>query len=854
MRIEIPELCLVALVGATSCGKSSFAAKHFKSTEVLSSDSFRGMVSDDETDQSCSAAAFDALFYVARKRLEAGRLTVIDATNLQESARRQVLALAKEQNCHSAAIVLKVPEATLLERNAERPDRQLPAQVIRRHVNDLRRSVRGLKKEGFRFVYTLDGVDEINEAEIVRTRMWNDRRDEHGPFDIIGDVHGCFEELTELLSCLGYAPDGTGVWRHPEGRKAVYLGDLCDRGPRNADVLRLVMDMTEAGMALCVPGNHDIKLLRLLNGKDVQRTHGLEKTEAELMEQPEEFRAKVRAFLDGLVSHYMLDGGRLAVAHAGIKEHYQGRGSTRVRDFCLYGETSGESDEYGLPVRLDWTSEYRGRTTVVYGHVPHPEAEILNNTYGIDTGCVFGGKLTALRFPERETVSVPAKTVYYEPVRPLCPEPETRGDDLILEDVHGRMHVTTRLTPPMDIREAQTAAALEVMSRFAADPHWLIYLPPTMSPCETAAREDYLEFPEEAFAYYRQNGVGKVVCEKKHMGSRCVIVLCRDAETAARRFGVTDGSRGILYTRTGRHFFTNGDTERIVLERLERVLTESGFWSDFQTDWVCLDTELMPWSEKARTLLQRQYAPVGIAGRNGLRQAVAALEAVCARKTRSFETDATTSGQNADVAALLADFREREECLGRYTEAYRAYCWNVVGVDDLRIAPFHLLAVEGQTFTEREHVWHMETIRRYMTGVDPIFTATDFLTVDVNDPASVQAGIDWWLALTGSGGEGMVVKPESYVALRDGTLLQPAVKCRGREYLRIIYSPEYTKPEHMKRLKKRSLNRKRQLALREFSLGVEGLERFVRCEPLYRVHRCGFGVLAYESEPVDPRL
>ena len=258
------------------------------------------------------------------------------------------------------------------------------------------------------------------------------------------------------------------------------------------------------------------------------------------------FREKVRVFLDGLVSHYMLDGGRLAVAHAGIKEHYQGRGSVRVRDFCLYGETTGETDEYGLPIRLDWTSEYRGRALVAYGHIPHIEPEILNNTYGIDTGCVFGGKLTALRYPEKILVSVPAKAVYYEPAKPLVPETVEVTDDLTLLDVHGRMHVQTRLMPVIDIREAQTAAALEVMSRFAADPHWLIYLPPTMSPCETSEKEDFLEYPDEAFAYYRKNGIRKVVCEKKHMGSRCVIVLCRSAESLGIRV-ILDG----VFSHTG---------------------------------------------------------------------------------------------------------------------------------------------------------------------------------------------------------------------------------------------------------------------------------------------------------------
>lgn len=854
MRIEIPNFCLVALIGATSSGKSTFAAKHFKPTEVLSSDYFRGLISDDESDQSCTTEAFDALYYVARKRLDAMKLTVIDATNVQEAARKQVIALAKEENCHSVAIVFHTPEAVCKERNAARPDRMLPERVVQRHCAELRRSLRTLKREGFRFIYVLNSVEEIESAEIVRTPMWNDKKDEHGPFDIIGDVHGCMAELSELLETMGYRKNEKGIYAHPEGRKAAFLGDLCDRGPRNMEVLRTVMGMVANGSALCVPGNHDIKLLRYLSGKNVQMTHGLEATVAELAQESADFREAVRDFLYGLVSHYVLDDGKLAIAHAGIKEVYQGRGSMRVRDFCLYGETTGENDEYGYPVRLDWTEEYRGKAMVVYGHVPHLTPAVANRTYCIDTGCVFGGKLTALRYPEKTLVSVPAKQVYYAPAKPLQSDDAEVGDTLELHDVCGKMHIQTNLMPAIDIREEHTAAALEVMSRFAADPHWLIYLPPTMSPCETSKMEDYLEYPTEAFEYYRRNGIERVVCEKKHMGSRCVIVLCRNAEAAQKRFGVTDGSRGILYTRTGRRFFFETKKEAEVLERLDAVLTKSGFWKDFQTDWVCLDTELMPWSEKAQLLLQKQYAPVGVAGKNGLSEAVAQLRAACARDLTHFAVNASASGQNVDLNAVLADFAQRKSCIEGYIDAYRAYCWNVERVDDLRIAPFHLLATEGAVYTEREHIWHMETIKRYMTGIDPIFMETMYRVVEVNDAQSVQQGVDWWLHLTGAGGEGMVVKPDIYTARKGNELLQPAVKCRGREYLRIIYSPEYTQPEHMQRLKKRSLHRKRQLALREFALGVESLEHFVNKEPLHRVHQCAFGVLAFESEPVDPRL
>ena len=854
MRIEIPEFALVALIGATSSGKSTFAKKHFLPTEILSSDFFRGMVSDDENNQKVSKEAFDLLFYAANKRLDLMKTTVIDATNVQPAARKQIIDLAREQNVHSVAIVLNLPERELQARNASRPDRGYPEHVIRKHVSDLRRGLRNLKREGFRFVYILNSQEEVDEVEIVRTKMWNNRKNEHGPFDVIGDVHGCFDELVMLLRKLGYEDNEEAGMIHPEGRKPVFLGDLCDRGPKNVEVLRLVMKMVKSGNALAVPGNHDVKLVKYLLGKNVQLTHGLDKTVEELEKQDEQFRNDVREFLDGLVSHYVLDDGKLVVSHAGLKQEYIGRGSMKVRDFCLYGEATGEIDEYGLPVRLNWASDYRGKATVVYGHIPQLEVQAMNGTFCIDTGCVFGGKLTSYRYPERELVDVDALAQYYAPVKPLSPTQSTTDDMLTVGDVQGRLYLNTELMPSITVQENNAAAALEIMSRFAADPHWLIYLPPTMSPCETSPIDNFLEHPLEAFAYYRNRGVQNVVCEKKHMGSRAVIVLCHTEETARKRFGVSDGSKGIIYTRTGRHFFDDTEIENEVLSRLDAVLTKTNFWSDFATDWVCLDTELMPWSEKAQTLLSRQYAPVGRAGKESIAAAIAALEETCKRPNRPFEVDALTSGQNVDPSELLERFKVKQQSISGYIDAYREYCWKVNSVDDLRIAPFHLLACEGNVFSREKHVWHMEKIKQYCTGIDPIFMATEYICVDTADENSVNAGVDWWLRLTGSGGEGMVVKPETFIARRQTEVLQPAVKCRGPEYLRIIYGPEYLMPEHLTRLKKRSLSRKRSLAIREFSLGMESLARFVNKEPLYRVHECVFGVLAFESEPVDPRL
>ncbi|MDR1040446.1 MAG: polynucleotide kinase-phosphatase [Deltaproteobacteria bacterium] len=858
MLIDIPELAVVALVGASGSGKSTFARKHFLPTEVLSSDFFRGLIADDETDQKVTPQAFETLYFIANKRLDLGRLTVVDATNVQRDARAAVLKLAKDQDCHAAAIVLDLPERLCQERNSERADRTVPAAVVKRQCDQLRRSVRSLRAEGFRFVSVLKTPEEVESARIERRPLWNDKRGEAGPFDIIGDVHGCYGELCELLARLGYSVDPEACAASPPfGRKAVFLGDLCDRGPENVRVLRLAMGMARAGTALCVPGNHDVKLLRKLGGGEVKPTHGFTKTLHELESQDAPFVSEVKGFLGGLVSHYVLDGGKLVVAHAGLKEKYQGRASARVRDFCIYGETTGETDEFGFPVRLPWADEYRGKALVVYGHTAVPEPEKVNNTICVDTGCVFGGKLTAYRYPEDSFEQVTAKAVYHQPVKPLLASRPAEDGMLRVDDVLGQMRIATRLRREVKIGAESSAAALEVMSRFAADPHWLIYLPPTMSPCEASPLPDFLEHPAEAFAYYRSRGAAAVVCEEKHMGSRAVIVTCRDAAIAAKRFGVTDGSSGIIYTRTGRRFFEGGSEgggaeEGALLSRLRAVLDASDFWERFATGWVCLDCELMPWSAKARKLIEDQYAAVGRAGRTGLVAATDAIRDAAAALKGAAPSD--TPEAKVDLDGLLERFESRLDALESYAAAYRRYCWDVKSPDGYRIAPFHVLATEGKAWNSESHLWHMKTVSEFIAGKDPVFVSTDCRLVDLANDASAAEAVAWWETLTGSGGEGMVVKPLDFIPTKGRDLVQPAVKCRGREYLRIIYGPEYMLANGIDRLKQRNLARKRSLALNEFALGMESLERFVGNQPLHRVHECVFGVLALESEPVDPRL
>jgi len=327
--------------------------------------------------------------------LKQRELTVIDATALVKDERARLIAAAKRRHADTVAI------------------------AFAGHGQDFGY----LQREGVRAVHKLNSPAEI---AVARVPLSCDRLTEAGPFDIVGDIHGCADELEALLGKLGYGVDWSGSKAErrctvaaPAGRRAIFVGDLVDRGPRTPDVLRIVMGMTGMGQALAVPGNHDAKFGRWLDGRDVRLTNGLAASAEQMATEPRDFHQMAGAFLRSLPSHLWLDGGRLAVAHAGIRQDMIGRSAGGVREFCLYGEATGETDEYGLPVRLDWAANYRGETAVIYGHTVVRNAAWLNNTICIDTGCCFGGGLTALRWPERDLVSVPAVRTYVESKRPF---------------------------------------------------------------------------------------------------------------------------------------------------------------------------------------------------------------------------------------------------------------------------------------------------------------------------------------------------------------------------------------------------------------------------------------------------
>ena len=853
MELRIPDFGLVVLIGAAGSGKTTFAARHFRPSETLSSDHYRSVVGDDDRGPETTKAAFDVIEAIAAKRLAARRLTVIDATNVQPDDRKRYVALARAAHAPVSAIALDLPESECQRQNAARGTDARPPHVVRRQVRAMRRHRKTLSREGYRRRLRLQSAEEAAGATLVRVPLGCDRREAGKSFDIIGDVHGCAAELEALLGKLGYGVtrsevDGAPRYdvRAPEGRTLVLLGDLNDRGPDSAATLALAMDAVAAGQAFAIAGNHEAKLAKAIAGRNVEKKHGLAETLEQLETCGAGFTARVGEYIDALPSHLVLDAGHVVAAHAGMKEQLQNRTSNEVREFGLYGETTGETDEEGLPVRLDWAREYRGAAAVVYGHTPVREPEWVNNTLCIDTGCVFGRRLTALRWPERELVSIDAEREYQPPPKALAPPAanersgQQASDELLdIEDVRTPMRLQTRLAGRVTVRPEHGAAALETMSRFAVDPRWLIYLPPTMSPCEAAAEGDLLERPEEAFGYFRARKVRRVVCQDKHMGSRAVIVVCRDEQAARERFGTANDNGGIIYTRTGRRFFDDAAVEREVLEQVRNGFSGAGLWKQLETGWACLDTEIMPWSAKGSGLIREQYAPVGVAARMGLDAATAAL--------------AKASVSNPALSGLLHEYEERKEMAERYEVAYRRYNWETNGVEGLKVAPFHLLASEGSVHDDKSHEWHMEMIDR-LSASGGVLTATERLSVDVEDNEAVEAAGVWWREHTAKGAEGMVVKPAEFVTHTARGVAAPAIKCRGREYLRIIYGPEYTRPEQLERLRKRSTRGKMALALREFAIGLEGLHHFVNRAPLRNVHQAAFAVLALESEPTDPRL
>ncbi|MDH4127213.1 MAG: polynucleotide kinase-phosphatase [Spirochaetota bacterium] len=850
MEIFVPECSLILLIGISGSGKTMFAHKHFKLADIISLDHYRNIVLDNNNGETTYDNTIEVIRLICSKRLAKARLTLIDGNNLQNEYRKQFVSLSKEYHFSSVAIVFNIPEQLCRERNKSRSDYNIYSQTLNNQQELLNLTLNSLDGEGFNSIYILRSPDEVDNIKINLIPLQSNKKHLNGPFDIVGDIHGCFDELYELLLKLGYKitfSNNEYRTEHKDNRKIIFLGDLVDRGPKIAEVMRFVMDLVKSDDALCVPGNHDIKLVRKLKDKDAKTGFGVAESINQLEKEGINFTKKVTTFLDSLVSHYVLDNGKLIVAHAGMKEEYQGRGSSIVREFALFGESTGEIDEYGLTSRYDWAKDYKGKAIVVYGHTPVAQAEWVNNTINIDTGCVFGGILTALRYPENELVSVKAKHTYYTPMKPFLAEknqaptyyPRSYHNLLDINDVLGNRLIQTSYLPSINISEEITSVTLEFISQFAIIPSALIYLPPTVLPPEASKFSNLLEHPTDAFNYYFSHGISKIICIEKQIGVKAIIIICKNKETALKYFNITD-SIGICYNQFGCSLFGSKTIEDDILDNLNEAMESANIWNELNTNWIIMECNVI------HNLFSKDN-----------QENVKGLHPFRLKLKNTIDQLSKAESRGVDVNSYKSRFEEEYKFLNNYFYSYKEYFSNINSIFDLKIAPLYILASEGKVHSDKDNLWHLKLIEKICYNNYPnnknknILVKTPYRTIDNTDTKNKNTIISWWEELNIHKSEGIIVKPYNFMIKKKSTLIQPAIKCRNKEFLKLIYGTDYNTSEKIKIINNRDLSNIHSLAIKEFALGIEALQRFVRNEPLYRVHECVFANLALKISALN---
>ncbi|MDQ0269625.1 polynucleotide kinase-phosphatase [Cytobacillus purgationiresistens] len=865
MNITLPYTGIVLVIGPSGSGKTTLLTKLveegiIESTEITSSDAYRLAVGDtdfiswnqhppDEADvlfhqyKNLAEEAFRMMDANIEARCRLNKTTFVDATHLQGEERNKYINLGHKYHLPVTAIVMDAKEETVLQRDLLRKQPR-GKRRIKQQFQTFKKERKSLKKEGFSRVYF------INEQEAENLQMSRNNHPlliETGPgIDIIGDVHGCFAELMLLLEKLGYEKNDEGFYVHPFGRKFLSLGDIMSRGPSSLKTIQFFIKHVQNGFAYMIDSNHGWKIARWLDGRDVSLKHGDEKTAeeinrwlAELDEiHRESEKTKMREFLLNVPSHYIVIKNGIPVlvcTHAGIKDEFIGKQSKVISDFCRFGDTDG-FDENNQPIRKDWFTHHRNGQLIVWGHDPKPQPLLVNNTINIDQGVVFGGKLTAYRFPEKTFTSIHALEDYAgEDQNPLIEWKAKRLDPPNIGNFIDGFKVLTENHGEVRIHADYVKPAIDLISTSTIPIEQLVYLPPTMSPVPIASKlEDYLEHPKEAIDYYRANGIPSLIAEKKHMGSRAVIFLFRNKEEGRKYTGIE--SLGTIYTRTGRRFFDKGTEENIV-KQLNHDLHASNYFNQYGTDFVLLDAEIMPWNLKAKDLIKNQYEYVA-------HHALLDREMLQKKLSSALEYNSELQLWSKENEIKLSNARTFEQ-------VFQKYCWEVKDTNSIQIAPFHILAHSHETLFHKSHQWHME-MNQQLASLSDLFVKTEYKLID--NESTEEEVIRWWEEMTRDGHEGIVIKPSDYIAKNKNKLIQPAIKVRGRKYLHIIYGMDYLLPENLQRLKERNTGKKQKLALNEFSLGIEGLNRFIAGESIERVHECVLGVLAMESDRIDPRL
>lgn len=861
MKITVPNSGIVLLIGASNSGKTTLLnnwirEKTILPSEVISSDDYRLVVGDtsfiqwtgkpkDEADSlydqyyAISREAFHTMDNVVEARCRLNKLTFIDATHLFVDDRKRYIALAKKHHVPIVGVVLDIPQDILLARDELREDPRGKKKIKQQYQN-FKREKRSIKKEEFKSSFFVQADEEI-ELERMDHPLLVDV--EHG-IDLIGDIHGCYDELIILLEKLGYEENDAALYLHPKGRKFMSVGDVMSRGPESLKTMLFFQRHIAQGLAYMTDSNHGWKIARWLDGRSVTLNYGDEKVEQEFKEYEKAYglektvdtKEMLKNFLLQAPSHYVLmkNGVPTAVcAHAGIKDEFIGKQSPDVQDFCRYGDSSG-LNEKGKPIREDWFVHHKGSMVIIWGHDPKPQPLVINNTINIDQGVVFGGQLTAFRYPEKEFISVQAANDYSGPLdNPLKEWEKKRFDAPNIEKFIEGYSVQTEQLGDVQIHHDIVKSAIDTVSHYTVPIEQLLYIPPTMSPTpESSQLPEFLEHPNEAIEYYRNHGIETLIAEKKHMGSRAVLLLFKDKESAKKSIGYE--MEGVIYSRSGRRFFDKITDQKIVRE-LNEELTQKGYFDKYETDFVLLDAEIMPWNLKAKELISSQYAHVS---ENALLDRKKVLEKL-------------NDSEHVNVKNWIVEYEEKLTNANTFKEVFQKYCWDIEGTDAIQIAPFHVLAHSNETFFHKPHTWHMEMNKEFAAD-SSLFVTTEYKII--SDALSEQEVIAWWEEMTINGHEGIVIKPETYIPTYRGKLIQPAIKVRGRKYLHIIYGMDYLSTLNLERLKKRNTSKKQKLALKEFALGVEGIKRFVNGESIERVHECVLATLAMESDPVDPRL
>lgn len=859
MQFKLLKGAIVLLIGPSNSGKTTLlqslvASSQLLETEIISSDYYRQLVADvdfidfsavskDDEDivyeeyQRISEQAFNVLHTIVEARSKLNKVSIIDATNLRSFERAIYFEIAKRHHVPVLALILNTPKDQLLARDSLRENPRGHKRVLQQ-LNTFKYDLKTINKEPFAKVYTVKDED----VEIVRepNKLYLEIED---GFDIIGDIHGCYDEMLVLLKELGYKQQGD-VYVHPAGRRLISVGDIMSRGPKSIETMQFWLKQIEAGLSYMTDSNHGWKIARWLDGQNVTLNYGDELVEQEFStyekehgeEQTQALKNRFAKMLFNAQSHYILTKNKITkavVTHAGIKDHYIGKQSKHISDFCRYGDIQ-QTDSSSKPIRGDWFTQHKTSELIIWGHDVKLQPFKANRTINIDQGAVFGGELTAFQYPEQTFISVNSYANYAGTLDNPILEAKNKcfSPPNVTQFING-FTVHTSNDEQITIPKENALAAMDTFSHYTLPLEQVIYIPPTMSPTpQTSALPDYLEHPVEAFNYYKKNGITKMIAEKKHMGSRAVIFIAKNKDVAKEL--INSDSLGYITTRTGRAFFEQEQQQRIV-ELIHAELIAKNYFEQFNTSFVIMDAEILPWNLKAQRLIDQQYETV-------------AENALMDRHKLMEKLHIT---EHVDVTSWLEEYKHKYKNAAKFDAVFKNYCWSTNELSGIQIAPFHILAHSSSTNFHQPHSWHMQ-MNELLAENSSLFIATEYRLIESEQDE--QEIINWWQNMTEDGHEGIVVKPLDFLAYHKGKLLQPAIKVRGREYLRIIYGMDYTNEAFMKKLKQRNPSRKMKNALLEFKLGLEGISRFVSLESSTRVHECALATLALESDPIDPRL